>query len=105
MSEVLKKNGLVIVSPGRDVVASMAPDFKTELQNLLKTEKPEKMIIDLSGVEMVDSVGIGVIIAAYNSLREIGGVLEIANASADIHKALIAMRLNHHFAIERAVDT
>ncbi len=90
----------VIITPGKDVVASTATAFKAELYAIMQ-EKPKKLVIDLTGVEMIDSIGIGVIIAAYNSLRAIGGLLEIINASRNIYKVFLAMRLNHHFSIKK----
>lgn len=101
MSATPEDKRSIIITPGRDVVASMAPAFKAELHAIVK-EKPAKLVIDLTGVEMIDSIGIGVIIAAYNSLKNIGGALEVANASSDIYKAFVAMRLNHHFCVTKA---
>ncbi len=102
MSGIAKTKGEVTVSPQKDVVASMANGFKAELNAIVKG-KPTKLIINLAGVEMIDSVGIGVIIAAYNSLRNIGATLEVTNASRDIYNAFVAMRLNRHFDIRKSV--
>ncbi|MFZ5569038.1 MAG: STAS domain-containing protein [Thermodesulfobacteriota bacterium] len=101
MSRITGTREEVIVAPQRDVVASMATGFKAELYEIVQS-RPARLTIDLSGVEMIDSVGIGVIIAAYNSLRNIGSSLEVENASRDIYNALVAMRLNHHFSIRKA---
>ena len=62
MSKVTKDDGRVVVKPEKDVVASMVNDFRAELHALVQ-EQPAEMTIDMEGVSMVDSVGIGVIIA------------------------------------------
>lgn len=101
MSQVHKEAGRAVVKPGKNVVASMAPDFKQELQTLCD-ERHSLLVIDLDGVGMMDSVGIGVIIAAHNTISKSGGRLQVVNVLNDIYQVLVAMRLNHHFDIEKA---
>ena len=101
MSEVIKDGERVTVKPGRDVVASMANEFRDELNELIK-ESPKQLIIDLDGVEMVDSVGIGVLIATYNSLNKVGGDLQVINVIKDIYGLFTTMRLDRHFTVTSA---
>ena len=101
MSKVIKEDGRVMVKPEKDVVASMVNAFRSELHALVQ-EQPTEMIIDMSGVNMVDSVGIGVIIATYNSLNKTGGKFALTNVSKDIFSLLSTMRLDQHFSIEKA---
>jgi anti-sigma B factor antagonist len=101
MSKVTKDEGRVVVKPEKDVVASMVNDFRSELQSLVK-EQPAEMIIDMDGVNMVDSVGIGVIIATFNSLNKTGGTFTLTNVSKDIFSLFSTMRLDQHFSIEKA---
>jgi anti-anti-sigma factor len=98
MSEILRDNDRVTILPQTDVVASMAGEFKGEL-NVLLDQGVQDLTIDLTGVEMIDSVGLGVLIAAHNSLRQKGGQLSIRNASPDIHSLFKTMRLDKHFTI------
>lgn len=99
MSEIIRDNDQVVIKPGIDVVASMADDFKAEL-NLLVQESSGGFVIDLDGVEMVDSVGIGVIIATHNTLNKDGRKLKVVNIGHDIYNLFSTMRLNRHFTIE-----
>ena len=101
MSKITKDKGRVVVKPEKDVVASMVNDFRSELQSLVQ-EQPAEMIIDMDGVSMVDSVGIGVIIATYNSLNKKGGTFTLINVSKDIFSLFSTMRLDQHFSIEKA---
>jgi anti-anti-sigma factor len=88
-----------VIKPGKDVVASMAEEFKKSLLDLIKKGITE-LVIDLSGVEVVDSVGLGVMIATHNSLNKTGGKLKVINASEDICRLFQTMRLDQHFEIE-----
>ncbi len=101
MSEVVKNDRRITVKPGKDIVASMANELRSELYSLVQ-EAPSELVIDLAGVTMIDSVGIGVMIATHNSLNKIGGKLMIVNADNDICNLFNTMRLNRHFSVERA---
>ena len=100
MTEINKNRDRFVVKPGKDVVASMANEFRSQLHGLVQ-ESPNELVIDLDGVEMVDSVGIGVIIATHNSLNKVGGALRVTNVASDIYTLFSTMRLDHHFTIEK----
>lgn len=101
MSEIIKNDDHVVVKPMTDIVASMAENFRSELQALIEGEEKD-IIIDMDGVEMVDSVGIGVIIATHNSLSKVGKKLKVTNIIKDIYTLFTTMRLDRHFEIEAA---
>ncbi|MCA1792477.1 MAG: STAS domain-containing protein [Desulfotignum sp.] len=101
MSEVVNKGDQTIIRPGTDVVASMAETFKAELVSAIDASQGE-LIIDLAGVEMVDSVGIGVIISAHNTLHQSGRKLEVINVSTDVYSLFATMRLNRRFTVAQA---
>ncbi len=101
MSEIIKEKNKTIVKPTMDIVASMAEDFKNELLSAIN-DCEGKLVIDLADVEMVDSLGIGVIIAAHNTLTQAGKQLKVINASKDIFGLFSTMRLNRRFTVEEA---
>ena len=55
--------------------------------------------MDLDGVELIDSIGMGLLIAAHNSLMKNGGKLKVVNPSEDILRLLRTMRLDKHFEV------
>jgi anti-anti-sigma factor len=81
----------------QDLVASTVPDVKKQLKDMVKQGKP--VAVDLQEVTMVDSTGIGLLMAAHNSLQQNGHVLEILNASEQIAKLFQTMRLDKRFAM------
>jgi len=99
MSEIKKEGNQTIIRPGTDVVASMAEEFKGELLSMIN-ESSSEVVIDLDGVEMLDSVGIGVIIATHNTLSQSDRKLSIINVAKDIYGLFTTMRLNRRFTIE-----
>lgn len=87
-----------VISPEGDIVASMAESFRERLKAALGASEAG-LIIDCSTVTMIDSVGIGLLIAAHNSLGKVGGRLVLREVSPQIGKLLRAMRLDKHFHI------
>ncbi len=101
MSEIINQGDQTIVKPGMDIVASMAEDFKNELLSVIN-DSSAGLVIDLAGVEMVDSVGIGVIIAAHNTLNQSDRKLKVINVTKDVYGLFTTMRLNRRFTVEGA---
>ena len=90
-----------VIKPDRDIIASGAEDLKAKL---LKTVNDglKELVIDLANVEVVDSVGLGVVISAHNSINTAGGKLKVINASEDIFRLFQTMRLDQHFEVSRS---
>jgi len=99
MSEIKKDNNKASIKLEKDIVASNIEAMKSELKQLL-AEGITEITIDLSDVEMMDSMGIGILIATHNSLKKLDSQLKLIHASDDILKLLKTMRLHEHFNIE-----
>ena len=87
-----------VVTLGENLVASNVLEVRNELRNLLQ-EGVVAVVIDMVHVEMLDSSGIGCLVAAHNSLSKKGGSLMIFNASPNIYELFKSMRLDRHFSI------
>lgn len=98
MSEIEKRGNETIVKPSGDIVASMVREFRQELLSLVE-EGTKDLVIDMAGVEMIDSLGIGLLIASHNSLIGAGGKLTVTNTSKEVYSLLKTMRLDQHFEV------
>ena len=99
MSEIANEAGQAIVRPGTDVVASMAEAFTQDLLSAINSTVGV-VVIDLEGVEMVDCVGIGVIIASHNTLNQADRKLKVMNAEESVYSLFTAMGLNRRFVVQ-----
>jgi anti-sigma B factor antagonist len=99
MSAILREGSTVTITPGQDLVSTMVPGFKQELSTVL-AESPAELRLDLTGTALMDSIGIGVVIAAHNSMKKKGGKLVVANASENIIKLFKSMRLDQHLTLD-----
>jgi anti-anti-sigma factor len=78
------------------VLGGLTAVLVPELQPALRQEVAgglRQLTFDLARTSMIDSSGIGLLIAAGNSLAEKNGKLAVINASRDIFKLLGSMRL------------
>ncbi|MDA3938068.1 MAG: STAS domain-containing protein [Spirochaetia bacterium] len=83
----------------QDLVASAVNDLRTMMQDAI-TGGVKNIFIDMTGIKVVDSMGIGLLISTQNSLSKEDGQLEILNISADIMDLFKSMRLDQHFSIK-----
>ena len=99
MSEIKREGAAAVFRPGREVTASAADALRRELKELID-DGVTGLTVDLEGVEMIDSIGMGLFIAAHNSLLKKGGRLKVKGASGDLDHLLRTMRLDKHFEIQ-----
>jgi anti-anti-sigma factor len=96
--QIERQGTRTVIAPGGDLTSSTTPVLRPEVQSLL-ADGAKELVFDLASTRMVDSQGIGLLIATHNSLAAIGGHLEVVNVSTDVLSLLRAMRLDRHFSI------
>jgi anti-anti-sigma factor len=101
MHDIRLEDGRTVLTPAGDIVASVADDLRTRLKELMG-QLAGQLVIDLSRVELIDSVGIGLLIAVHNTLSKKGERLVLAHVSPDLASLLRTMRLDKHFSIQPA---
>ena len=98
MSGIETQGDLVMVKPEEDIVASMSQGFKEELESLLENGVRD-ITIDMTEVEMIDSIGMGLLIATHTKLSKEGGKLKVIHISNDLLSLFETMRLDKHFEV------
>lgn len=91
----------VRVELGKSISASDVGELKQRFKDYV-ADGVTTLVLDCSDVEIIDSIGIGLLVATHNSLAGAGGSLELENATDDIYNLLSTMRLDKHFTIRRA---
>ncbi len=100
MTQIVQENGRTVVKPQRDIVVPATDELRQELKNVIAAGSD--LTIDLTGVEIIDSTGLGLLISAHNTLKKIGKALIVTNASADLRELFKSMRLDKHFTVADA---
>lgn len=101
MHDIRIEDGRTVLCPAGDIVASVADELRARLKDLAH-QLTGGLTIDLARVELIDSVGIGLLIAVHNTLSKKGERLVLAHVSPDLATLLRTMRLDKHFSIQPA---
>ena len=75
-----------------DLTASVAPNLQNSLKSVVD-QGVEEIRFDLGRTAMLDSSGIGLLIATHNSLHRRAGKMQVGNVSPGIYQLLRSMRL------------
>ncbi|MDR3557507.1 MAG: STAS domain-containing protein [Syntrophobacteraceae bacterium] len=81
------------------LTSALARELRPRLLEVI-AKGATQMVMDLSLVDLVDSGGIGLLIATRNSLAKVGGGMRIVGASSEIQHLFQVMRLDRHFEVE-----
>jgi anti-sigma B factor antagonist len=81
-----------------DLTAAIAPGLKSTLQEALAGDVLE-VEFDFEKTTVIDSTGIGLLIATYNSLSKKNGTVRVVKASEDIFHLLQSMRLEKRLCV------
>jgi anti-anti-sigma factor len=75
-----------------DLTAVMVPELQASLKEMMG-KGARDLVFDFTNTAMLDSSGMGLLIAAANSLGPLGGKLRVTNVCPDIFRLLQSMRL------------
>jgi anti-anti-sigma factor len=81
-----------------NLTLSIIPELRDAIKELL-AQGVSELVVDLAGVQVVDSSGIGLLVAVHNSLERLSGSMAVINASPDLLELFKAFRLDKHFSI------
>jgi anti-anti-sigma factor len=98
--EIKREGNRLVVTPEAELVASTVADLKGALQRAIE-EGAGEMEFDLAFTSMLDSSGIGLLIAAHNSLSARHGSMRVTGASDDIFRLLQSMRLDKRLNVAK----
>lgn len=86
------ESNLVTITPEQNIVGTVTHDLKREFSSLMKSDQLF-IEVDLKNVTMIDSLGIGVLVATRNSLKEANGEFSIVNLSNDLTQLFANMKI------------
>jgi len=76
-----KKEEIVVLLNG-EIDHHRTDTLRQELDKVIEISRPKRLILDFSGVTMMDSSGIGLLIGRYKKIRHQGGCLCVRNLSS-----------------------
>jgi anti-anti-sigma factor len=103
MRKITNSSSQVVVQPKMNLESSTADTFRESLLDAVNRNHSD-LVIDLSEVDTIDSVGLGVFIATYNTLARKEKKLKVINASHKLHSLFQIMGLTRRFQVDEKVD-
>jgi anti-sigma B factor antagonist len=89
----------IIAISGHIVGSSQASQDFQELFRSLVAEGKKKYVIDLTETPWTNSLGVGMLMSAYTSVKKSGGEVVLANATDRIRDMLRVTRLDSVFTV------
>ena len=85
-----------------DIDHHSAVSVRSGIDTLLYKTRPRRLYLDLSGVDFMDSSGLGLIMGRYALMKELGGDLIVSEPTAGVERVLKLAGLERVVRIERA---
>jgi anti-sigma B factor antagonist len=102
-TEVLDISGWTVVSVYGEVDVATAPELKERLVALVSGGR-SRLVLDLGGVDFLDSTGLGMIVSALKRARTHGGDLRIVSSESRITRLFEITGLDKALAVLPTVD-
>jgi anti-sigma B factor antagonist len=81
-------DGAIVIDVRGSLDAATVDALRASLLTTLHAEHPVTMIVDLTYVTFMDSMGVGALVAGYNAARETGTRFVLRNPSEFVHRQL-----------------
>jgi anti-sigma B factor antagonist len=78
---------VILEMAGRICLGSASRQVEWSLAELLK-QNQKKIVFDLSGVTVLDSTGVGIVVMCYAKVKKAGGSLRITSANGMVEETL-----------------
>jgi anti-sigma B factor antagonist len=101
--EATEQHGVEVLAVTGEVDVSTAPRLRQQLVETA-TAGHERVIVDLSAVDFLDSTGLGVLVSGLKRFRTLGGDLLLVCPSARIIKVFEITGLTKVFSMHATVE-
>lgn len=105
MINIEKKDKIDIITFSVNKINALITDDIRDRINKVFDNSNSKVIIDLKGVEYIDSSGFGCFLSVMKTARNNYGILKFANPEPGVMKLFNALHLNTIFQIYEDIDT
>lgn len=97
------RGNVLVLSLKGNLDAITVPELKPEIDNIV-SERKTAVVVDLSGLTLIDSSGVGAIVSLFKRVRTLQGDVKIARLRGQPAEIFKLLRLDRAFEIFDAVD-
>ena len=92
-------DGAIVVDVRGTLDGAAVDVLADTLHGILHRQRPDALIVDLSFVTFLDSIGIGALVTGYQSARDMGVRFALRNPSEFVHRQLRITGLTEMFGL------
>ncbi|RAK27377.1 anti-anti-sigma factor [Actinoplanes lutulentus] len=81
-------DGAIVVEVRGNLDAATVDAIRAELMVVLQSDRPRVLVVDLTFVTFMDSMGMGALVTAHHAALDIGGRVRLRNPSEFVHRQL-----------------
>jgi anti-sigma B factor antagonist len=96
-------DGWQVLRLAGEVDVATAPRLRDRLVQLIN-EGPPRLVVDMSGLSFIDSMGLGALVSGLKRARAHDGDLRLAGPSDHVAKVLEITRLDQAFVVGATVE-
>ena len=95
---VTKNEDRITIALGGDLTSDLLNDFRSTVQQEIDAGNIS-LTIDFTDTVIIDSMGIGCLVATHNTLRQKAGTMQLSNVPENLIDVFKVMRLDRIFPI------
>ncbi len=96
---ITNNDGLTTIALEGDFTSDLLNDFRSAVQQEINAGNTS-FTIDFKSAVIIDSMGIGCLVATYNTLKQKGGAMHLSNVPENLKDVFQVMRLDRIFPID-----
>ena len=104
MFEASKEGEILELTLRGEIDHHSAVAIRTEMDAKILEEKPKKTVLNLSGIEFMDSSGLGLIMGRYALVKQYGGILSLLDPSYAVIKILRLAGMDRTIPIKKTKE-
>ena len=99
--DIRKEKGMLSVALCGEIDHHSAVIVRSEIDGMIAELHPERLSLDLSGIDFMDSSGLGFIMGRFSLVRKLGGELYMKNPSPSVSRILSLAGMERIIKTER----
>lgn len=100
--DIYSRNGALYIVPRANLISDSISSLRESFLGAIRSNVERTVVLDVSGVDVVDSMGVNLIIGLYRELDTSSRTLKIINASDKFMKVADFFKFSSLFTISTA---
>ncbi len=82
---------VALIAVAGEIDYATAADVRHAVSEAISTIQPTRIVVDIAGVTLIDSTGVGILVVAYRICRQLGIEFSVRNQTDLVDRALRAL--------------